>query len=831
MKKLIILATILFSVAVTAQAPQGFNYQATARNASGELILNTTIAIQFQLHETTITGPVIYTEAHSVTTNAYGHFTAIVGQGNTTDTFSSISWSTNSHFLDVSIFDISVPGYVNLGTLQLLSVPYALNAKTADNVFSGDYNDLTNQPTNTIVNGLEALDQGNGIGWRLIGRDPNVYSPIGADAVDLSISFAGTGATGDLSVALGLKTMASGDLSVALGDETIASGYSSVTMGTGTMASGYFAVAMGTGTMASGDYAVAMGVNTNANAFSSLAIGSHNIGGGSSDNWVESDPVFEIGIGTGDLDRANALTVLKRGIILAPSFNIDDIQEDKALITKEYADLNLVNSGLETLDEGNGTGWRLTGRDTNNYGNIGFNAIDLSFANSAFDTGAIGEFSIATGSFTTASGPNAIAMGTGTIASGYGAVAMGVDTNANAYTSVALGRYNIGGGDDQNNWFSTDPLFEIGIGTDNTNRANALTILKNGIITAPGFDLNEITDAKALITKEYADANFTNVPPTGLITLDEGNGIGWRLTGRDPSNYGDIGLNAIDLSFSEPNSGNNGARGLNATTMGINTLASGEGSTAMGINTEASGEGSIAMGRNTEAFGYNSIAMGEFSAANGENSFAAGHTTQAIGDFSVAMGVNTRATSFNSFVIGSNNIGGGTTNAWISTDPLFEIGNGITSASNAFTVYKNGNAYLNGTLTQASDLRLKKDIKPLNNSLEKMTQLHGKHYYWNDTKPHSEDLQIGLIAQEVELIFPELVHTANDGYKSVNYTSLIPVLIEAIKEQQNEIEVLKNQNKTLQQDTAKMDALDKKNASLEKRMQKIETLLSLVSKE
>jgi len=82
-----------------------------------------------------------------------------------------------------------------------------------------------------------------------------------------------------------------------------------------------------------------------------------------------------------------------------------------------------------------------------------------------------------------------------------------------------------------------------------------------------------------------------------------------------------------------------------------------------------------------------------------------------------------------------------------------------------------------------SDLRLKKDIKPLKSALSTLGKLQGKSYRWKD----NNEPDIGLIAQELEKVIPELVKTDNKGYKSIVYQKLTAVLIEAVKEQQQEI--------------------------------------------
>lgn len=92
---------------------------------------------------------------------------------------------------------------------------------------------------------------------------------------------------------------------------------------------------------------------------------------------------------------------------------------------------------------------------------------------------------------------------------------------------------------------------------------------------------------------------------------------------------------------------------------------------------------------------------------------------------------------------------------------------------------------VNGAPVLTSDIKLKKNIEPIQNCLNKVLQLRGVEYDRIDYEGH----ELGLVAQEVEKIIPEVIH---DGeYKSIAYTSLIPVLIEAIKEQQVQIEELK----------------------------------------
>ena len=92
----------------------------------------------------------------------------------------------------------------------------------------------------------------------------------------------------------------------------------------------------------------------------------------------------------------------------------------------------------------------------------------------------------------------------------------------------------------------------------------------------------------------------------------------------------------------------------------------------------------------------------------------------------------------------------------------------------------------------SSDERLKDNIKPIENALDKVSKLGGYEFDWNDKQDVYEGHDIGVIAQEVEAVFPELVTDRDNGFKAVKYEKLVPALIEAIKELKAEVESLKS---------------------------------------
>ena len=115
-----------------AQAPQGFNYQATVRNSSGDLILNTNVYFKFNVIQGSQTSIPVFTELHYVPTDDLGQVNLVIGQGTaTTGAFSELDWSLGSYYLGIELDTGS--GYVAMGTTQLLSVPYALYAENSGN--------------------------------------------------------------------------------------------------------------------------------------------------------------------------------------------------------------------------------------------------------------------------------------------------------------------------------------------------------------------------------------------------------------------------------------------------------------------------------------------------------------------------------------------------------------------------------------------------------------------------------------------------------------------------------------------------------------------------
>ncbi|CAN1536199.1 hypothetical protein MCEGE10_01577 [Flavobacteriaceae bacterium] len=134
MKKLFTLLAFVITITTFAQAPQGFNYQATVRNNSGVLITNQNVYFKFNVMLNSQTSVPVFTETHYVPTDDVGQVNLIIGQGTaTTGVFSSINWGTGNYYLGIELDINTGLGYVAMGTTQLLSVPFALYANSSGN--------------------------------------------------------------------------------------------------------------------------------------------------------------------------------------------------------------------------------------------------------------------------------------------------------------------------------------------------------------------------------------------------------------------------------------------------------------------------------------------------------------------------------------------------------------------------------------------------------------------------------------------------------------------------------------------------------------------------
>ena len=281
------------------------------------------------------------------------------------------------------------------------------------------------------------------------------------------------------------------------------------------------------------------------------------------------------------------------------------------------------------------------------------------------------------------------------------------------------------------------------------------------------------------------------------------------------------------------------ASGNYSTAMGFESIASGVNSFSIGYGTnsegnattgtpyyrnEALGERSFVIGGRNKATGIKSFTLGNDNLAQGIGSSSIGENNISTGDYSMSLGLFSESVAKQSFAFGNNAYADGynttaigsantiddnaTPDQWDQNNRALVVGNGFydesaaqLTRSDAFTVWFNGDATLAGNLNINSDARLKANIISLGSTLAKLLQIDGKTYTMK--KDESEKQKIGLLAQDLEKVFPELV-SESKGIKSVNYQGLVPVLINAIKDQDV---LMKEQEKILSEQKSELDKL------------------------
>ncbi len=329
-------------------------------------------------------------------------------------------------------------------------------------------------------------------------------------------------------------------------------------------------------------------------------------------------------------------------------------------------------------------------------------------------------FNIQTGNFNTATGNEALMnLTNGSENTGLGSSTQ--TSGVNAHNQTIIGSNAVGQADNS-----------VVLGNENVT-AIYMGQDSGAIVYAGGLNI----DGMAITSSELNLLSGITTIGSGIVsTVTENDNIGVRLSTSSTENHGNIGSNAVDLSFSSSSSETKGATGDNSFASGLNTTASGNVSSAIGINTIASD--------------YSSFAIGQY------NNSLSSITT------------NGNATAFD------------------LNNTAFVIGNGTASdaKSDAFKVLFSGDATIGKDLTikgdilVSSDARLKANIVSLGSTLAKLLLLDGKTY----TMKKDGKQKIGLLAQDIKNVFRELVSEDDHEMLTVNYQGLIPVLINALKE-------------------------------------------------
>jgi hypothetical protein len=576
-------------------------------------------------------------------------------------------------------------------------------------------------------------------------------------------------ARGNYSTAIGKNALAQTENSFAFGDEAKAIGFNTYAFGTSAKASGTgsFAfgslgrdsatLAIGRIALASGDYSFAIGLGAQATNTSSFAMGQSATASGvfglALGNYSTASGRQASALGANSRAEGNYSTAISSG--LAQGYSSTAI----GYLTKTI--------GSNAISIGSGYVYSVSGSSYNVYST------------------ASGSGSVALGNGNNANGSYSMAMGYRNYVYGDQAIALGSSLTARAYNSLVVGAYNIdNAGYSTFSWTLTDPLFVIGNGTYGT-PSNAITVLKNGRvgignITAPNSRVH-------INSSTSEDALRVQVSGSTKLYVNSGGGVSIGSTTAAPANglyvSGNVGFGVANPTNKFEVNGNAKLTRLGAgSTISVpeyNVEAYG---TNAAVISHYSGQsrGGIA------ALSSGRIAM--LSTNSGDNLLFGYSPDIAQANFSTSFIERMRIVNSNGFV-----------------------GIGVTAPTHILHINGQGRA-TNSAWATTSDIRLK-DVKgSYNYGLNEILKLKAVRFNYkkgNALNLPSDKEFVGIIAQELKEVIPEAVSMNNDGFYTVNTDPIFWSMLNAIKEQQKEIEVLKEKNKEIENLKAELEAIKK----------------------
>ncbi|MEX0811857.1 MAG: hypothetical protein WD048_06550 [Chitinophagales bacterium] len=315
LSSILLIALLILSNTLFSQSPEGMNYQAVVRNASGEILQNATADLRFTVIEDLPTGITVYQESFSKTTNDYGLVNVVIGEGTAlSGLFSTIDWSNHEYYLQVEVNTGN--GFQDMGTTKFMSVPYAMHAKYSDTakVVLG-----SNSPWTLFGNDIYNTNAGNvGIGTAApfhkfevngqssLGSSSNVVTGGSSVAVGLDDTVSGYG-----SFAAGRFCNATANHSISMGFQNNATGGQSFSINRGNTASGNQSFAAGRDNVASGTQSFVAGIGNSAVSNNEVVIGQYATEYSPQGN--NTDRIFAVGVGANSNSRQDAITILKSG--------------------------------------------------------------------------------------------------------------------------------------------------------------------------------------------------------------------------------------------------------------------------------------------------------------------------------------------------------------------------------------------------------------------------------------------------------------------------------------------------------------------------------------
>lgn len=747
------ITTFIFFLALLSfgygQSPDSFNYQAVVRDAGGQVMPNQNVALRLSILENSPNGTPVYTETHTATTNAFGLVNLRVGDGTVQGgTFSAINWGGNSHFLRVELDPAGGASFQTMGVQQLVSVPYALNARSVENdavddadadpsneiqilSISGDSLFLTSGGSVQLPTAVDTDDQ-----TLSISNDSLIIAD--GNSVDLSPYLDDTDTDDQtLSISNDSLVIADGnsvDLSPYLDDTdtddqtlSIASDSLFISDGNAVDLSPYLVDTDDQDLSLSNDsILIADGAGVDISAYldntddQQLSISNDSLFI-SDGNSVDLSPYLDdTDTDTDDQDLSisndSLLIADGSGVDLSPYLDNTDeqtlsISNDSLIISDgNSVDLSAYVSGIPSY---------LADDDDDTKIEVEKNADEDIIR---FKTGGLEHFRMQSGRLEVFNNESSVFMGEGA----------GANVTSSAAENTYLG-YQAG-------YNCIDATLSIAIGY------------------------------KAL----YANTSNSFNVAIGGVCLE--NNTGQRNTAVGYSCYNDNTTGSYNTGM--------GMFAANYNTTGSNNVSLGNWA---GLYNET-GSNNVFVGRSAGA-GTSGYSVSENVCLGRE----AGGSLQGDGNIFIGYKAGGAETGSDKLYIDNSNtstplIYGEFDNNFLAFNGDLGIGIGSVAPSYKLEVGVSGDnteARANAWNT-FSDRRWKTDFEVITDAIAKVEAVNGYYYKWKD-KPDTT-MQVGIIAQEIEAILPEIVSTDKAGYKSVDYSKLTALLIQAVKEQQDQIE-------------------------------------------
>ncbi|MFA5668304.1 MAG: tail fiber domain-containing protein [Balneolaceae bacterium] len=729
-KKLVLLLVVAFFVATAyAQIPEGFNFQAVARDANGNILTHQSLGVKVNILKGSDTGDVVYSETHSTSTNVTGLIQLVIGEGHASEgqSFSAINFGNDNYFINLAIDPAGGTDYADLGTTRLLSVPYALVAKNVVNGGGGPGEAITNYNLNT-------------------------------SAGDTSFNISATG-TKSILGALQIRSETDGENRGIDSRVTTSSGNENSQLSIYGRAEG-----LGSGTH--------FGVYGRANGSG----GGNNIG------------TLGYALGTGKYNYG--VQGLSSG-------------EGNGDEGENYGE-GSINFGLYGSSSGNL--WNNTGVEAHAIGTTGKVNFGVHGLSNAGATDSTKNYGVA-----------GRAYGPGKNYGVYGTAWDGVENYAGLFDGevVINGDLTVNGninGSTQSSGQNVDSLI-ISTKPDADNQRSISMYPSHLRMQRENGDFSNIWNNGVQFGNVNDEGIFNWFSKSTMQVAHQDYANGERASGLNPGYfYMDIykdGSFYVPVELGVQNATDGGRPYFSMSSLAMKEAGKGD---LFSIHIINDPNGSDPNGETAEMFLWGdeslNFQIGGQSWNNGDLGFLAMYGSTPDGNGWYYDNANL-------------SVGSDGTDEWGSMTFLKTNIAGQTSQQTILLDGYNGNIDIAGALNQSSDVRLKKDIHTIENALENTLKMRGVSYNWK-TDESNENPQIGVIAQEVEKIYPEFVHTDEAGMKSVNYAQMTAVLIEAVKSLNSEIQVLKASNATLQ---AKVETQNE----LEVRLTKIEKLLQIES--